>query len=74
MTPTAVVSAPAISEPLPCPAGASLVIGSLGTAQNGTYQALVTHLTANSGSIEKQMLDRLIGGGNPMFSQPTPPY
>lgn len=71
MTPTAVsavVSAPATSKPAGPGAGSVLVIGSLGTAQNGKYQALVTNLDANGVVVERQMLDRLIGGGNPIPS------
>lgn len=70
MAPTAVVSVPAISKPtdlgVALPTGSVLVIGSLGTAQNGRYQSLLTNLGANAGgdTVERQMLDRLIGGGS----------
>ncbi|KAG8218420.1 cytokine-induced anti-apoptosis inhibitor 1, Fe-S biogenesis-domain-containing protein [Butyriboletus roseoflavus] len=82
MTPTAVsaaVSVPAISKPadlgISLPTGSMLVIGSLGTAQNGKYQALVTNLDADASgdTVERQMLDRLIGGGS-VISSPTNTY
>ncbi|KAI9574911.1 cytokine-induced anti-apoptosis inhibitor 1, Fe-S biogenesis-domain-containing protein [Boletus coccyginus] len=65
-----VVSVPAISKPTdlgaPLPTGSVLVIGSLGTAQNGKYQSLVTNLNldtnASGNTVERQMLDRLIDG------------
>ena len=78
MAPTA-VSVPAVSNPTELgealPTGSVLVIGSLGTAQNGRYQSLVTDLDANASgnTTERQMLDRLIGGGN-VISFPTNPY
>ncbi|KAH0839701.1 cytokine-induced anti-apoptosis inhibitor 1, Fe-S biogenesis-domain-containing protein [Lanmaoa asiatica] len=77
MTPTAVsaaVSVPTISKPtdlgVALPAGSVLVIGSLGTAQNGKYQALISNLDANASgdTVERQMLDRLIGGGSVISS------
>lgn len=70
MAPTAVsaaVSVPTISKPTDLgPAGPVLVIGSLATAQNGKYQSLVTDLSTNASgdTVERQMLDRLIGGGS----------
>ncbi|KAF8138228.1 DUF689-domain-containing protein [Boletus edulis] len=64
MTPTAVsatVSVSGISNPTDlAPTGSVLVIGSLGSAQIGKYQSLVTSLGGDS--IERQMFDRLIGG------------
>ncbi|KAG9317247.1 cytokine-induced anti-apoptosis inhibitor 1, Fe-S biogenesis-domain-containing protein [Chiua virens] len=65
---SATVSVPATSKPtgsaVTLPTGSVLVIGSLGTAQNGKYQALVASLDTNpsGNTIERQMLDRLIGG------------
>jgi hypothetical protein len=44
------------------PSGPSLAIGSLTTAQDGKYQALVTSLE-HKGNVERQMLDRLVDGG-----------
>jgi hypothetical protein len=73
MAPTA-VSVPAISRPtdlgVALPAGPVLVIGSLGTAQNGKYQSLVTNLDTNASgnTAERQMLDRLMGGGSVISS------
>ena len=73
MAPTA-VSVPAISKPtdpgVALPTGSVLVIGSLGTAQNGKYQSLVTNLDTNpsGNAAERQMLDRLIGGGSVISS------
>lgn len=72
MTPAVFV--PAISQPtdlgVALPPGSVLVIGSLGTAQNGKYQALVTNLDANASgdTVQRQMLDRLIGGGSVISS------
>jgi hypothetical protein len=70
MAPTAVstaVSVPTISKPTDLgPTRPVLVIGSLATAQIGKYQSLVTDLSANANAsgdaVERQMLDRLIGG------------
>src|ERR1700722_14266052 len=42
--------------------GPSLVIGSPATAQDGTYQSLITSLSG-SRDVERQMLDRLLDGG-----------
>lgn len=44
------------------PQGKTLAIGSLSTAQDGKYQALVSNLE-QTGQVEKQMLDRLMDGG-----------
>lgn len=70
----AAVSVPTISKltdlGVALPTGPVLVIGSLGTAQDGKYQALVTNLDANGSgdAVERQMLDRLIGGGSVISS------
>ena len=42
--------------------GTALAIGSLSTAQDGRYQSLITHLEENR-QVERQMLDRLVDGG-----------
>jgi len=75
MAPTAVCAAvtiPETSEPAGTavltqtnePTGPLLAIGSLTTAQDGKYQALVSNLVANATdkTVERQMLDRLIDG------------
>ncbi|KAH7887959.1 cytokine-induced anti-apoptosis inhibitor 1, Fe-S biogenesis-domain-containing protein [Phlebopus sp. FC_14] len=72
MAPTAVfapVAVPEISKPASTAAngtlgGPELAIGSLGTAQNGRYQALVSNLDAGAlgRAVERQMLDRLVDG------------
>ncbi|KAF4619390.1 hypothetical protein D9613_005522 [Agrocybe pediades] len=63
MSPTAVYTP---SEGLPSPAqpathlkGPALVIGSLTTAQDGQYQALISELES-SRTVDKQLLDRLV--------------
>jgi len=45
--------------------GPQLAIGSLGTAQDGKYQAVISNLSKTSGgrAVERQMLDRLVDGG-----------
>lgn len=46
--------------------GPTLVIGSPSTAQDGTYQSLISELekdTANASAVEKQMVDRILDGG-----------
>ena len=45
--------------------GLQLAIGSLGTAQDGKYQAVISSLSETSGgkAVDKQMLDRLVDGG-----------
>jgi hypothetical protein len=76
MAPTAVCAAvtiPETSEPAGTavltqtnePTGPLLAIGSLTTAQDGKYQALVSNLVASATdkTVERQMLDRLIDGG-----------
>lgn len=72
MAPTAVsaTTVPSISKQADLgPDGPVLVIGSLGTAQTGKYQSLITNLTNPSGdTIERQILDRLIGGGSVISS------
>lgn len=68
MAPTAVevpsvplrtVQKPVAAIPL---TGNTLAIGSLSTAQDGKYQALVSALE-QKGNVERQMLDRLMDGG-----------
>lgn len=46
--------------------GPTLVIGSPSTAQDGTYPDLISQLEkdpANVGEVEKQMIDRILDGG-----------
>lgn len=43
--------------------GSTLVIGSPSTARDGQYQALITELENDAGTVEKQMLDRLVDAG-----------
>lgn len=72
MAPTAVYSAVTAPKPTDTavatkaniPTGPLLAIGSPGTAQNGKYQALVSHLDASTTgkNVERQMLDRLVDG------------
>jgi hypothetical protein len=56
------------------PSGPALVVGSLGTAQDGRYQNLITELAQSedlrslgSGAVERQILDRILDGGE-LFS------
>ena len=42
--------------------GPALVIGSPSTAQNGSYQKIISDLEATRG-VERQMIDRLLDGG-----------
>lgn len=44
------------------PKGPALAIGSLTTAEDGKYQSLVSTL-GEAREVEKQMLDRLVDGG-----------
>jgi len=44
--------------------GAALVIGSLSTAQDGKYQALISELESTR-TVDKQLLDRLVDEGMP---------
>ncbi|KIJ70325.1 hypothetical protein HYDPIDRAFT_79271 [Hydnomerulius pinastri MD-312] len=80
MAPTAVyspVTVPEISKPTDIPltsgtntpTGPELAIGSLGTAQDGKYQTLVTSLDGNVAgkSVERQMLDRLVDGATTLM-------
>ncbi|KAE9406014.1 DUF689-domain-containing protein [Gymnopus androsaceus JB14] len=61
MSPTAVEIVPA-AVPAAVPSkGAALVIGSLSTAQDGKYQALISDLEG-SRTVERQLLDRLVDG------------
>ncbi|KAK7060240.1 electron carrier [Paramarasmius palmivorus] len=68
MSPTAVDDIPSSYQPsdtalVAAPAkGPVLAIGSLSTAQDGKYQALVTDLEGGSSKVERQMLDRLVDG------------
>ena len=50
--------------------GLALAIGSLSTAQDGKYQKLVTDLEG-SRQVEKQLLDRLLDGGERVGSYPA---
>ncbi len=43
--------------------GSILVIGSPSTARDGQYQTLITELENDAGTVEKQMLDRLVDAG-----------
>ena len=49
--------------------GQSLVIGSLKTAQDGSYQSLISELTASGSTVDKLLADRIIdqGKGNQAF-------
>lgn len=47
--------------------GPVLAVGSLSTASSGTYQSLVTNLQSH-GKVERQMLDRLLDGGECVMS------
>ncbi|KAJ4472208.1 cytokine-induced anti-apoptosis inhibitor 1, Fe-S biogenesis-domain-containing protein [Lentinula aciculospora] len=61
MSPTAVEIVPAFVPTAVPSKGAALAIGSLSTAQDGKYQALISDLE-RSRSVERQMLDRLVDG------------
>ena len=43
--------------------GQSLVIGSLKTAQDGSYQSLISDLTAGGSTVDKLLFDRIIDQG-----------
>ena len=52
------------------PSGPALVVGSLGTAQDGRYQNLITKLSQSEdlrplgpSAVERQILDRILDGG-----------
>ncbi|QRV73199.1 Fe-S cluster assembly protein DRE2 [Ceratobasidium sp. AG-Ba] len=56
------------------PPGPALVVGSLGTAQDGRYQALITELSQSedlkslgSDAVERQILDRILDGGKSLL-------
>lgn len=61
MSPIAVLSthAPSPKTSTTTTKGPALVIGSLSTAQDGSYQALITDLEATR-RVDKQLLDRLV--------------
>ncbi|KAJ3901496.1 cytokine-induced anti-apoptosis inhibitor 1, Fe-S biogenesis-domain-containing protein [Lentinula edodes] len=61
MSPTAVEITPAVIPAAVPFKGAALAIGSLSTAQDGKYQALISDLES-SRPVERQMLDRLVDG------------
>jgi anamorsin len=65
MSPTAVESSPlttTATDVASVPKGPALAIGSPATAQDGQYQTLVSDL-AQSRSVDRQMLDRLVDRG-----------
>ena len=65
MSPTAIdqFAAPHMNLASVKPAkGPALVIGSLKTAEDGTYQSLISDLES-SRSVEKQLLDRIVDEG-----------
>lgn len=47
-------------KPVPQPI---LVVGSLASAQDGSYQALISELTTRGQDVEKQLLDRITDNG-----------
>jgi anamorsin len=70
MAPTAIYATPQPSLALQkaaltgtsAPPHKSLVIGSLSSARDGKYQALISELEGDA-TVERQMLDRLVDGG-----------
>lgn len=40
-----------------------LVVGSLNSAQDGSYQSLISELTTRGQNVEKQLLDRITDNG-----------
>jgi len=60
MSPTAIHAGPV--QPPTQAAGAALAIGSLSTAEDGQYQALISEL-AQSRQVDKQLLDRIVDEG-----------
>jgi hypothetical protein len=64
MSPTAMYTSPEVAPAVTAfqGKGSALAIGSLSTAQDGKYQALISDLEGNR-HVERQMLDRLIDGG-----------
>lgn len=65
MSPSAVYDSPNDRAILPSK-GPALALGSPSTAQDGTYQSLITDLQQTR-RVDKQMIDRLVDGG--MLSQ-----
>lgn len=51
------------SAPLKPVAQPILVVGSLNSAQDGSYQSLVSELTARGQDVERQLLDRITDNG-----------
>lgn len=56
--------------------GPALVVGSLGTAQDGRYQNLIVELSQSeelrslgSNAVERQILDRILDGGESVLSR-----
>ena len=67
MSPIAVLSTSTPSQTTATTKGPALVIGSLSTAQDGSYQALITDLEATR-RVDKQLLDRLVDDGEAPIS------
>lgn len=44
-----------------------LVIGSLSSAQDGSYQSRISELASQGQNVEKQLLDRITDNGGYMF-------
>ena len=65
--PSSVINTDVEKRPATPPNAPSLVVGSLTTAQDGVYQSLIQDLET-SGTVERQLIDRLMDGGEYSFS------
>jgi anamorsin len=62
MSPTAVYTEESSIQPPTRATGAALAIGSLSTAEDGQYQALISEL-GQTRRVDKQLLDRIVDEG-----------
>jgi len=62
MAPTAVTAA-GLEATMSVKLQPILVVGSLSSAQDGSYQSLISELTSSGNDVEKQLLDRITGNG-----------
>lgn len=62
MAPTAVTAA-GLEATISVKPQPILVVGSLSSAQDGSYQSLISELTSSRNDVEKQLLDRITGNG-----------
>lgn len=62
MSPTAIYTEESTVQPPTQATGAVLAIGSLSTAEDGQYQALISEL-GQTRRVDKQLLDRIVDEG-----------